>query len=354
MTTPQTMLEVSHLQKVYGAIRAVDDITFQVQRGEIVGFLGPNGAGKSTTMKILTCFIAPSEGEVRVAGYDIYSQSLDIRRHIGYLPEDTPLYKSMSVLEFLTFVAHIREVPRDQLKARLRRVVEVCGIGTVLGQIIGTLSKGFRQRVGLAQALVHDPDILILDEPTSGLDPNQIVEVRNVIKELGKEKTLIISTHILHEVEATCDRVLIINQGKLVADGNRLLLAQAKEAQSGFLVTLGTDEQGEAVTRAVQGLGAVQNASLAPAAEGVSLVITQKPGQDPRKDLLRLCVDKGWTILELTRHMAGLEDLFRELTLRDGGRPRAAAPAVEVKPEPEPETKPEADVKPATPTEEKK
>jgi len=221
MSAQRTMIEVSNLHKHYGSNHAVDGISFSINRGEIVGFLGPNGAGKSTTMKILTSYIAPTSGTVQVAGYNIFTDSMNVRRRVGYLPEDTPLYKSMAVIDFLKFVAAVREVPAQQVQKRLQEVAHVCDLYDVLGQVIGTLSKGYRQRVGLAQALIHDPDILILDEPTSGLDPNQIIEIRNVIKELGQEKTLILSTHILPEVEATCDRVIIIDRGKVVGDGTQ-------------------------------------------------------------------------------------------------------------------------------------
>jgi ABC-2 type transport system ATP-binding protein len=310
------MIEVSGLHKHFGPIRAVNGISFSIGRGEIVGFLGPNGAGKSTTMKILSCYIAPSKGAVRVAGYDIFTDSMNVRRRVGYLPEETPLYKSMTVIDFLKFVAAVREVPPRRVKERLRYVVEVCGAYEVLGQIIGTLSKGYRQRVGLAQALIHDPDILILDEPTSGLDPNQIIEIRNVIKELGQEKTLILSTHVLREVEATCDRVIIIDRGVVVGDGSQADLAKARKAQSGFMVTL--DGKGSDMRAALEQLDGVSTVSPAAAHEGHTFIVTQVADEDPRLELMRLCVDRSWTILELSGHMASLEDIFRELTQRGG------------------------------------
>jgi ABC-2 type transport system ATP-binding protein len=214
------MIRVEHLTKQYpGTTRpAVDDISFEVRAGEVLGFVGPNGAGKTTTMKILTSYLAPTGGRAEVAGFDVYEQSVEARRRIGYLPEDTPLYKDMSVLEYLQWVARIRGIDAQAARQRIKTVAEQCAIGHRLGSLIGELSKGYRQRVGLAQAILHEPDVLILDEPTSGLDPNQIVEIRNVIKDYGKTRTVIFSTHILPEVQLTCSRVLVISDGKIVAD----------------------------------------------------------------------------------------------------------------------------------------
>jgi|SRR5579871_362109 len=216
----RVMIRVENLTKFYrgNPKPAVDDISFEVRAGEVLGFVGPNGAGKTTTMKILTSFLAPSGGRAEVAGFDVYQQSLEARQRIGYLPEDTPLYKGMTVVDYLAFVARVRRIAPDTFKARLKRVAEQCAIRDRLGNLIGELSKGYRQRVGLAQALLHDPEVLILDEPTSGLDPNQIVEIRNIIKEFGKTKTVIFSTHILPEVQITCSRVLMIADGKIVKD----------------------------------------------------------------------------------------------------------------------------------------
>src|SRR5262244_1050096 len=219
MSDSPLLIHVEHLTKLYGAVRAVNDITFDVPKGEVLGFLGPNGAGKSTTMKVLTCYLAPTAGRAEVAGFDVFTQPLEVRRRIGYLPEDTPLYKDMLVLEYLDYVTELRRVPRAERRARIKRIGEITGIMSVLGKKIGELSRGFRQRVGLTQAMVHDPDLLILDEPTSGLDPNQIVEIRQLITDIGKEKTVILSTHILPEVKATCSRVVIIADGRIVADG---------------------------------------------------------------------------------------------------------------------------------------
>jgi ABC-2 type transport system ATP-binding protein len=308
------MIEVRHLHKSYGPIRAVDDVSFAINQGEIVGFLGPNGAGKTTTMKMLTCFLAPTSGEVRVAGHDIYQDSMAVRRAVGYLPEDTPLYKSMTVLDFLRFVAAVREVPASRQKERLRAVVEVCGIKDRLGQIIGTLSKGYRQRVGLAQALVHDPPVLILDEPTSGLDPNQIAEIREVIRSLGKQKTLILSTHVLPEVEATCDRVIIIDAGKVVGDGSIEVLSKARLAQAGFLLSLETSQATERIRKALEALPDVDKVEPVSQGGAHSFIITPKKDKDPRLEIMKVCVAEGWIILQLTPKAASLEEVFRGLT----------------------------------------
>jgi ABC-2 type transport system ATP-binding protein len=212
-------ITVRNLTKVYGAQKAVDSISFDVKTGEILGFLGPNGAGKSTTMKVITCFLPQTSGTVEVDGLSTIDRSLDVRKKIGYLPENNPLYHEMNVLEYLEYAAQLHGMKGSAINGRIKEMVHVCGLETVRHKDIGELSKGFRQRVGLAQAMIHEPDVLILDEPTSGLDPNQIVEIRNLIKQLGRAKTVILSTHILSEVQATCDRVLIINEGKIVADG---------------------------------------------------------------------------------------------------------------------------------------
>jgi len=213
------MIEVNGLTKRYGSERAVNDISFEVKTGEVLGFLGPNGAGKTTTMKVITCFLPPSEGTVVVDGMDVRTNSIGVRSRIGYLPENTPLYQEMTTLDYLSFVASMRGVDPRLQSSRIARMADVCGLDTVLGKRIEALSKGYRQRVGLAQAMIHEPPIVILDEPTTGLDPNQIVEIRELIKNIGADRTVILSTHILSEVEMSCDRVLIINRGELVADG---------------------------------------------------------------------------------------------------------------------------------------
>ena len=244
MTTPtpsgRTMIHVEGLTKSYdGKKPAVDGISFDVHAGEVLGFLGPNGAGKTTTMKMLTTFLAPTSGRAEVAGFDSYEQSVEVRRRVGYLPEDTPLYKDMSVLEYLQFVCDVRDVPTSARAPRLRRAVEQCGLGDRLGALIGELSKGYRQRVGLAQAIIHEPEVLILDEPTSGLDPNQIVDIRQVIKSIGESKTVIFSTHVMQEVQATCSRVLIIADGRIAADSTPDELSRGVSGQTEILVEVG-------------------------------------------------------------------------------------------------------------------
>ena len=218
-TNGTTMLEVSNLHKKFGLFTAVKNLNFQIQKGEIFGFLGPNGAGKTTTMRMITCYIPPSSGSIRVAGLDPSVSSLEVRRKIGYLPEHNPLYNDMTVLEYLQFVGEIRGIKGSRLQKRIDELFNICSIGKMSSRLIGNLSKGYRQRVGLAQVLMHNPDLLILDEPMSGLDPNQIIEIRNLIKNLGQEKTVIYCSHILSEVRATCDRILIINDGQMVASG---------------------------------------------------------------------------------------------------------------------------------------
>lgn len=322
--TDNVMIHVEHLSKDYGGPRlAVDDVSFDVRRGEVLGFLGPNGAGKTTTMKILTSYLAPSAGSATVAGYDVYTESLEVRRRIGYLPEDTPLYKEMTVLEYLDFIADVRHLPRSSRKVQMRRAVEQCGIGDRLGAIIGELSKGFRQRVGLAQAILHEPDVLILDEPTSGLDPNQIAEIRNVIKEIGREKTVIFSTHILGEVQATCSRIIIISGGKLVADGTPQELSRQKSGGSGILVEVGGEranaDDPASLIRHVEGVDEV-HALAADTVDGLGLGsmifrVTARPGIDPRSDIARvIATAKGMDLLQLTPERASLEDVFRQLT----------------------------------------
>ena len=248
---PQTMIEVKDLAKDYGLVKALRGISFEVPAGEVLGFLGPNGAGKTTTTKILTCFMAPTAGTATVNGKNVLDHSLEVRRAIGYLPENTPIYTDMTSLEFLQFICSVREIPHNQRKKRIRELAEVCGLLDVLAKPIGDMSKGYRQRVGLAQAMLHDPPILILDEPTSGLDPNQIVEVRELIKEIGKEKTVILSTHILPEVQATCGRVIIIADGKLVADGSpdQLAAGQSKNSAVELTPRCRTEPSGELARR---------------------------------------------------------------------------------------------------------
>jgi len=305
-------IKVSNLTKTYGLQKAIDDISFQVNTGEILGFLGPNGAGKTTTMKILTCYMAPSEGEVNIGGNNIYDHAEEIKRHIGYLPENNPLYLDMPVMDYLYFVAEMQGVEKSHIPARMRKIVGLCGLNREKHKKIDELSKGYRQRVGLAQALIHDPEILILDEPTTGLDPNQIVEIRNLIREIGKEKTVILSTHILPEVEATCDRILIINQGKIVADGTSESLRN--QAQGKEILRVEIKAPGEAkLFDDLLALPAVR--SVDPLNNSGRFELISKESMSAREAVFRLCVDKGWILTELTPVETRLEDIFRDLTL---------------------------------------
>jgi ABC-2 type transport system ATP-binding protein len=322
------MIRCDRLTKMYGPATAVDAISFEVPRGQVLGFLGPNGAGKSTTMKMLTCYLTPTSGRAEVCGLDVYSRSLEVRDKIGYLPEDTPLYRDMTVLEYLDYITRLRKVPAAERRARIKRVGEVTGIMDVLGKTIAELSRGYRQRVGLTQAIVHDPEILILDEPTSGLDPNQIVEIRGLIKELGREKTVILSTHILPEVQATCDRVVIIAEGRLVADGKPDDLV-ARERSNSFRVLF--DAQGLDETVVQDKLGQIPGVvavAPAPSESGtVEVRLTTSSGQDIRREIFRAAVENQWPLLELDRREASLEEVFGRLTRVDAAAGKPASQA---------------------------
>jgi ABC-2 type transport system ATP-binding protein len=315
--TGKTMIRVDGLTKHYGSVAAVKGISFDVHAGEVLGFLGPNGAGKTTTMRILTSYLAPTAGRAEIAGFDVFDHAVDARARIGYLPEGTPLYRDMTVLEYLQFIADIRKIPSGQRTRRLRAVVEQCGIGDRLGFLIGELSKGFRQRVGLAQAILHEPEVLILDEPTSGLDPNQIVEIRQVIKHIGESKTVIFSTHIMQEVAATCSRVLIISSGRIAADGKPEDLQRQAQGHMDLVVELQGDAQAaRSGLEAVAGVAKVNVAQNDGASGdgGHRFVVIAKPGADPRAEIFRMAVQKGLVLTELHLERASLEDVFRTLT----------------------------------------
>ena len=306
------MIQVDNLTKRYGTTVAVSDVSFTVKTGEILGFLGPNGAGKTTTMKVLTCYLPPSAGRITIDGLDVFEKSFEVRSKIGYLPESAPLYNEMNVIEYLSFVAGVRGIPKGSLRERIDAMVGVCGLKEVTRKEIGELSKGFRQRVGLAQAMIHDPEILILDEPTSGLDPNQIVEIRNLIRRLGEEKTVILSTHILPEVQATCDRVLIINRGRIVADGTPSELTTQFHGDDQLQLSVrGTNA--DLLRSAISTLPGV---AWLEVTEGQELTarITAERGSDLREPLFRCVVANGWTLLELHRERTSLEQVFRQLT----------------------------------------
>lgn len=308
-------ITVENLTKIYGSQKAVDDISFQVQTGEILGFLGPNGAGKSTTMKIISCFLSPTHGSVQLDGFDIDKNSEEVRRRIGYLPENNPLYTDMSIFDYLHLSASLQNVPEKEIPGRIKQMVDICGLGPECHKDIHELSKGFRQRVGLAQALIHDPDVLILDEPTTGLDPNQIVEIRSLIKEIGKQKTVMLSSHILKEVEATCDRILIINKGKLVADGSTEELKARSSASNRLLLQV----RGDGVEKALLKLNSVAQVSPAGNPENGSWYVDTKNGLDAREEIFRLCVENDWILLQLTPLQSSLEDVFRQLTAQSEG-----------------------------------
>jgi ABC-2 type transport system ATP-binding protein len=310
------MVEVHHLTKRFGATVAVDDVSFQVAKGEVLGFLGPNGAGKTTTMRILTCFMPSDEGTATLAGYDIWEHPVEVRRRAGYLPEDTPLYPDMGVVESLEFVATVRQIPRSRRAGRIREMIDTCGLGRVLKKDVGELSKGFRQRLGLAQTLIHDPEILMLDEPTTGLDPLQILEIRNLIKQIGKEKTVILSTHILPEVAATCGRVLIINEGLIVADGQPDELAeQAAGGEAVFTTIRGPRGAIEEKLRRLPGLK--RSRLLAEDREGLRWELIFTAGEARTEEIFNAAAQSGWTMTELRKQRASLEDVFLQLTTRE-------------------------------------
>lgn len=306
-------IQVENLTKKYGTQRAVNNISFEVQTGEILGFLGPNGAGKTTTMKILTCFMAPNDGDVVVSGHSIHQDPDIIKKKIGYLPESNPLYYDMQVLDYLEFVAELQGVPRDQIRKRIIEMVKVCGLNIEKHKRIGELSKGYRQRVGLAQAMIHDPEILILDEPTTGLDPNQIVEIRKLIRELGREKTVILSTHILPEVEATCDRILIINKGKIVADGTPDSLRKHAQGQEILRVQIQDAPNRDTLLTSLQAIETVEMVDGVDGTDNTFLINSMKE-QSSKREIFNLCVKNNWALTELTPVETKLEDIFRELT----------------------------------------
>lgn len=306
-------VSVSNLTKKYQTQRAVDNISFEVKTGEVLGFLGPNGAGKTTTMKIITGYMAPSDGDVRINGISVLEDPQKIKPLIGYLPESNPLYHEMQVLEYLEYIGELQNLSKSRIKDRIAEMVKVCGLNVEKHKKIGELSKGYKQRVGLAQALIHDPEILILDEPTTGLDPNQIVEIRNLIREIGREKTVILSTHILPEVEATCDRILIINDGKIVADGTSDSLRKRAQGQEILKVGIAEAASKDQVISEFQKLETV--GLVDPIKENdFMFMINSKDELSSKKSIFEMCVKNNWVLSELTPIETKLEDIFRELT----------------------------------------
>jgi len=312
------MITIQNLTKYYGDFKAVDDISFEVRDGEILGFLGPNGAGKTTTLKMLTCFMPPTMGEIRFNDYNIREHSMEIRRMIGYLPENAPLYEYMNIREYLDYICDLRDITGSRRKDRMDAMIDTCGLSKMIGKNIGDLSKGYRQRVGIAQAMIHEPDIIILDEPTVGLDPNQIVEIRNLIKRVGKEKTVVLSTHILSEVEATCDRVVIIASGEIVADGSSETLRREMAGKSVIHIELkgGVPE----AMQVYSSIAGVENIKELAGSNGTTrLDIDVSKGYDIREAVFKISVEKGWTIYEIHQDDTNLEDVFRQLTKIQGG-----------------------------------
>jgi len=306
-------IQIENLSKKYGPQRAVDGISFEVKTGEILGFLGPNGAGKSTTMKMITGYIGIGEGEIKIGDLSVKNQSDEVKRFIGYLPENNPLYLDMPVIDYLQFCASLQGVESNRIDEQVKKMVRVCGLNAEKHKKIGELSKGYRQRVGLAQAMIHDPQILILDEPTTGLDPNQIVEIRKLIREIGKEKTVILSTHILPEVEATCDRILIINKGKIVADGTADNLRKQAAGQEILKVRI-EEAPIETVMHELRRLPQVDTVEWID--KNLNRVEVQsRTGASSKRDIFHLCVEKGWVLSELTPIETRLEDIFRNLTM---------------------------------------
>ncbi len=323
--TTDVMISANALSKRFGSTRALDKVSFEVRRGEVVGFLGPNGAGKSTTMRILTCYISPSTGTAKVHGHDVFDDPLAVRKTLGYLPQRAPLYTDMNVYEYLQFASQIRGLDEGTFKNRLKKVVEVCGLAQSLGKTISTLSHGYRQRVGLGQALIHDPPILILDEPTSDLDPNEKAEVIKYIKEIGKDRTILLSTHNLGEVEEACARAIIVSKGRVVADG-QLDDIRAKTGRVRYVVTIDETraEAGNKPPKALEieeALGRLGGASAIrelPTDETAhKFELSGAQDSDLRAEIFRLIVARNWTLLELRRDAQSLDAVFRDLTRGD-------------------------------------
>ncbi|HEX3702554.1 MAG TPA: ABC transporter ATP-binding protein [Vicinamibacterales bacterium] len=323
------MIEVQHLTKRYGGVTAVDDVSFRVERGEILGFLGPNGAGKTTTMRILTGYMPATEGKAIVAGFDVFDQPIEAKKRTGYLPETPPLYPDMSVAEYLAFVAKIKGVPAAGRAQRIHAVMERTRIADMANRLCARLSKGYRQRVGLAQAIIHNPDVLILDEPTAGLDPKQIIETRALIKELAGDHTIILSTHILPEVSQTCQRVVIINKGRVVAvDTPDALTARLRGSETMYLqVDAGGADAASSLAR-VAGVRRVAESDRHGGLIGYE--IESEKGHDVRRDLARAIVSSGWGLLELRPMRMSLEEIFLSLTTEEVPTPPTEPAAAEV------------------------
>jgi len=310
------LIEVKNLTRYYGQKPAIQNVTFNVEKGEVLGFLGPNAAGKTTTMRILTCYMPATSGTAKVAGFDVFDQSMEVRRRIGYLPETPPLYPEMTVESYLKFVGKIKGVDSRDLKKRVDKVMDLVNIDNVRKTIVGKLSKGYRQRVGLAQALVHDPEVLILDEPTVGLDPKQIIDVRKLIKSLGGDRTIILSTHILPEVSQTCTRVVIINEGQVVAEDTPENLTRRLQGNEKIYVEV--EGPVEAIEKELQSLEIVSSVAREKQTNGkVSFIVESIPNRDIRKDIAKTIVQKGWGLFEMRPVGMSLEEVFLRLTTKE-------------------------------------
>lgn len=308
------MIRVENLTKHYGDVHAVDGISFEIRKGEILGLLGPNGAGKSTTLRILTCYIPPTSGKITIKNLDIHHHSLEIKEMIGYLPEAAPIYPDMLVYDYLRFVANLRKLPAERKAGRIKELAGLCGLNEVMHKPIHELSKGYKQRVGLAHAMMSDPEILVLDEPTSGLDPNQIVEIRDIIREIGREKTVILSTHILSEAEATCDRMVIINKGRIVADGTTDTLKESTGREYTVHISL-QEGNFEEVRKAFAELPEIEETVLADSRNGtLDFSLTCRTGKDLRPAIYDIIRREEWRLLEFHRRTRTLESIFRQLT----------------------------------------
>ena len=308
-------VSVENITKSCGFQKEVDGVSFKVHSGEIIGFLGPNGAGKTTTMKIITCFMKPDSGNVKVGGLSVLEYPTVVKKNIGYLPESNPLYKDMAIIDYLAFAAEIQGVPKHLIRERILEMINVCGLRNERHKKIGELSKGYQQRVGLAQAMIHNPEVLILDEPTSGLDPNQIVEIRELIKRIGREKTVILCSHILAEVEATCDRIVIISGGKMVADGTANTLRKQAQNKEILKVVIEDGDRNK-IYNALQTIPSIELVDLLPEYT-MAFEIQSRADASSRKAVFRLCVDNGWSLTEMTPVERKLEEVFRDLTVHN-------------------------------------
>ncbi len=310
MEVEKLMISVSSLSKNFGEVRAVNNISFSIRKGEITGLLGPNGAGKTTTLRMLTCYLKPTSGTINVEDFNVNENPDEIRKMIGYLPESAPIYSEMMVYDYLNYIRRIRNIESTE---RIKEIAHICGLNEVMHKNVAELSKGYKQRVGLAHAMLSDPQILILDEPTSGLDPNQIIEIRNLIKEIGKEKTVILSTHILSEVEATCDRVIIIDKGEIVADNQTSELISSKGGENRISIKVGKTDS-SALSNALRNIKGVRSVSIEDDKDLTSAILTSAADEEIRPDIFKTVGEKGWVLYEMVKESRSLENVFRELT----------------------------------------